>query len=213
MADERAGDAAEHARQAALQALPERILALARPRPHERVLDMCAGTGVLALALAAQVQHVWAIEAAPGLVAYLEMKAAAGGWENLSATVGSPSRLSLFDASADLIVAHDAFHQPDADDSTKALAEAHRVLRPGGRLVLGVTAGPEPPRDPPTRARSIRKTPRRWALHRRARIVAEEGQLPAWLEGWENALQGAGFADVRVELLAQGCGVGYARRA
>jgi SAM-dependent methyltransferase len=88
------------------------------------VVDVGAGTGKLTRLLSATGARVIAVEPIP------EMRAKLEGFEVLDGTAES---LPLADASADVVTAAQAMHWFDLD---RALPELHRVLRPGGHLVL-----------------------------------------------------------------------------
>jgi SAM-dependent methyltransferase len=90
-----------------------------------RVLDLAAGTGKLTRALAASGASVTAVEPVAEMRACLPSSA--------RALDGTAERIPLEDASADLVTVAQAFHWFDGD---AALAEIHRVLRPGGRLAV-----------------------------------------------------------------------------
>lgn len=92
-------------------------------RPVERVLDVGGGTGRAATALGGAT----VVDAAPGMLA----EARADGNE---AVVGAAESLPVRDGSVDAVVVVDALHH-FADVET-ALAEAARVLAPGGVLVV-----------------------------------------------------------------------------
>ncbi|CQH56128.1 probable S-adenosylmethionine-dependent methyltransferase [Halobacterium hubeiense] len=104
----------------------------AAERPVERVLDVGGGTGRAARALARDTEEV------PGrdvtvVDASARMLAEARG-AGLSAVRGDAAELPFRDDSVDAVVVVDALHHfPDRDG---ALAEAKRVLRPGGVLVV-----------------------------------------------------------------------------
>jgi SAM-dependent methyltransferase len=94
-------------------------------RAGRTVVDLAAGTGKLTRALADSGAEVVAVEPVA------EMRRA------LPATVraldGTAEAMPLRAASADAVTVAQAFHWFDGD---RALAEIHRVLRPGGALAL-----------------------------------------------------------------------------
>jgi SAM-dependent methyltransferase len=89
------------------------------------VLDLAAGTGKLTRALAESDATVIAVEPVA------EMRAALP--ESVAALDGTAEAIPLEDGSVDLVTVAQAFHW---FDGPAALAEIHRVLRPGGRLAL-----------------------------------------------------------------------------
>lgn len=89
------------------------------------VVDLAAGTGKLTRPLADSGATVIAVEPVA------EMRAALPS--SVRAVDGTAERIPLEDGTADLVTVAQAFHWFDGD---AALAEIHRVLRPGGRLAL-----------------------------------------------------------------------------
>jgi ubiquinone/menaquinone biosynthesis C-methylase UbiE len=104
----------------------------------DRVLDVGAGPGTLALLVAKQVRHVTAVDFAPGMIAQLRALAARDGLANLDAQVMDAQALALPDASFDKAFCLFAFMF--FPDRAKAFAELHRVLRPGRRVLVATWA-------------------------------------------------------------------------
>jgi SAM-dependent methyltransferase len=96
--------------------------------PESRVLDLAAGTGKLTRAVAPTGASIVAVEPVEAMRAHLLRTAPAA-----EALVGTAEAIPLPDASVDAVVVGQAFHWFDGD---RALAEIHRVLRPGGGLGL-----------------------------------------------------------------------------
>ena len=92
--------------------------------PGRTVVDLAAGTGKLTRLLAGTGARVIAVEPIE------EMRALITGAETLD---GTAEELPLPDGSTDVVTVAQALHWFDIE---RALAEIHRVLRPGGRLVL-----------------------------------------------------------------------------
>jgi SAM-dependent methyltransferase len=89
------------------------------------VVDLAAGAGKLSRALAAAGAQVTAVEPLE------RMRALIGA--PIQSVEGTAERIPLPDASADALTVAQAFHWFDGE---AALAEIHRVLRPGGHLAL-----------------------------------------------------------------------------
>ena len=115
----------------------DRIVELADPRQDDLCVDLGAGTGLLTLALAPRVQELVAVDISERMLERLDDTAAADGVDNVEPLVADLRRLPLEDESATLVVSNYAFHHLDDPGKELALAEARRILRPGGRLVIG----------------------------------------------------------------------------
>jgi SAM-dependent methyltransferase len=92
-----------------------------------RVIDLAAGTGKLTRALAERGLDVVAVEPVA------EMRAAIAAHERVRVLDGRAEAIALADGWADAVTVAQAFHW---FDGPRALAEIHRVLRPGGLLAL-----------------------------------------------------------------------------
>jgi SAM-dependent methyltransferase len=95
----------------------------------EPLLDLGCGTGRFAASLASDGRRVLAIDPAP------DVDLAPRG----ATVVGSADRVPLADRSVGTVMLRDVIEHLDDE---AALAECHRVLRPGGLLVLLVPAWP-----------------------------------------------------------------------
>jgi demethylmenaquinone methyltransferase/2-methoxy-6-polyprenyl-1,4-benzoquinol methylase len=104
-----------------------------RTAPGARMLDLACGTGDIALAAAAAVPgaRVTGVDASARMIE--RARGRAGGTADLLFVEGDMARLGFSDSSVDAITAGYAFR--NAPDHRTALAEAVRVLRPGGMLV------------------------------------------------------------------------------
>ncbi|GAA4845136.1 peptide chain release factor N(5)-glutamine methyltransferase [Actinomycetospora corticicola] len=123
------------------------------------VVDLCTGSGALALALAVARPdaRVWAVEADPDALAWAARNLAGSGVELVEGDVTAPATLAALDGTVDLLVAnppyvpadtpvsaevghdpaHAVFAGPDGLDVIRPLAgTAARLLRPGGRLAV-----------------------------------------------------------------------------
>jgi ubiquinone/menaquinone biosynthesis C-methylase UbiE len=214
-------DAEEIARGTGFRHLRDRIIELAAPQPTDVVVDVGAGTGLLSLQLAGRVEQVWAIDICASMVDYLRAKAASANLQNVDAAVASAVSLPLVDAFADVVVSNYCFHHMGDAGKRRALDEAMRVLRPGGRLVFGDMMFDLDPADPRNRAviagkvrAMLRKGPA--GMLRLAKNAVRLGcgrwEQPARAEWWQTALTEAGFVDVDVTVLEHEGGIASARR-
>jgi SAM-dependent methyltransferase len=123
--------------------LAQQVLA-GLPEKEARIADVGAGTGTFAigLAAAAPAAEVVAIDGDPEVLALARAKdgAAAVEWKR-----GLANELPLADGSCDRVAMSLLLHHLDADGKRAALVEAHRVLRPGGRLHIADWGKPQDP--------------------------------------------------------------------
>jgi SAM-dependent methyltransferase len=110
-------------------------LRLADVQPGDRLLDVAAGPGTLALQAARRGATVVAIDFAPGMIARLHVHASEAGLANLTAAVMDGQALSLADDSFD--AAFSMFGLIFFPDRAAGFRELRRVLRPGGKAVVG----------------------------------------------------------------------------
>lgn len=105
------------------------------PLPAEgRVLEPGCGTGPVARALARRPGIAEAVGIDPSPILLAKARELGDGLPNLSFRLGDGRDLPLADAAFDAVVFHTTLcHIPDCE---RALAEAHRVLRPGGHLAV-----------------------------------------------------------------------------
>lgn len=103
-------------------------------RPGMEALDLGTGTGTVARGLAARGARVLGLDPAPGQVAAARRLAEEQGLgEGARFEEGLAERTGQPDAAFDLVVAAQAWHWFDRG---LAAAEARRVLRPGGTLLI-----------------------------------------------------------------------------
>lgn len=214
-------NAEELARSPGFRALRDGILARAEIADGDRVLDCGAGTGLLTLSAAATAGRVWAVDISAAMCRYLEAKADSAGLENVTPVVASVVSLPLVDGSVDAAISNYCFHHLTDPDKHRSLAEIHRVLRPGGRLVFGdmmFSVGVRSQRDRAVLATKVRgmlaKGPAgAWRLARNAgRYASGRWEQPADPGWWREALNAAGFVEVDIEALEHEGALASARK-
>lgn len=102
--------------------------------PRQRYVDVGIGDGLMTLMLAQVAERVTAVDISPRMLEQLGVRAKAAGVDNIDLVEGELERLPLPDASFDVAVLAQALHH--AEQPLCALQEAHRVLAPGGRILV-----------------------------------------------------------------------------
>jgi SAM-dependent methyltransferase len=121
--------------------------ALAELRPGEVVLDLGSGGGIDVLLSAQRVGptgKAYGLDMTDEMLALARANASRAGATNVEFLKGEIEAVPLPDASVDVIISNCVINlSPDKD---RVLAEAHRVLRPGGRFAVSdiVVRGPVP---------------------------------------------------------------------
>lgn len=114
-----------------------RTVAMARLQPHERALDLCAGTGDLTLALATQAKpaEVVGSDFVPAMLKVAEHKLEHyHGSAKVSFCVADAQDLPFADESFDAVTV--GFGVRNLPDRAANFREVLRVLRPGGRYLI-----------------------------------------------------------------------------
>jgi ubiquinone/menaquinone biosynthesis C-methylase UbiE len=186
----------------------DRLLAIADPGSADACVDLGAGTGFVALALAPLVESVLAVDISPVMVESLAERAAQAGMGNVRTEVRDLRSFRLPDASVDLIVSSYTLHHLRDKDKRALVAEAARWLRPGGRIVVadmmfgrGTTRHDREILRDKVKALGRRGPGGWWRI---AKNLTRYGlgvghEHPATPQFWQHALRDAGFADVRFE--------------
>ncbi|MEU8621704.1 methyltransferase domain-containing protein [Streptomyces sp. NPDC048623] len=123
-----------------------RLAELSGARPGDRALDVGCGTGYLTLHIAdavAPAGSVVGVDPSPDVLAHARRRAA--GRTDCTFTDGIAEALPGPDGRFDVVVSSLMIHHLPEDVRARAVAEMHRVLRPGGRLLL---ADFRPPANP-----------------------------------------------------------------
>jgi ubiquinone/menaquinone biosynthesis C-methylase UbiE len=118
----------------------ELVIAFAGPSGTERALDVGAGAGHTALALAPHVESVVVTDPVDGMLVAARRVFAEAGLTNAEFVIAVAERLPFADASFDIVTTRLAAHH--FDDVPGAMREIARVLRPGGRFIFIDTMAP-----------------------------------------------------------------------
>jgi ubiquinone/menaquinone biosynthesis C-methylase UbiE len=120
----------------------ERLKEVLGPSPGERILEIGPGTGYYTLDLASWVApggEVEIFDIQHEMLDHTMGRASQNGIENIHATQGDAQALPFEDESFDAAILITVLGE--IPDQHAALAEVTRVLRPGGRLVVGELFG------------------------------------------------------------------------
>jgi len=159
--------------------------ALARLSPGETVLDLGSGGGIDVLLSAKRVApggKAYGLDMTDEMLALARENARKAGVANAEFLQGEIENIPLPDCAVDVIISNCVINL--SADKDRVLAEAFRVLRPGGRFAVSdvVVRGPVPP--------GIRKNVELW-------IGCVAGALEE--EEYRSKLAGAGFREIEVE--------------
>lgn len=159
-------------------------VALARLEPGEDVLDLGSGGGIDVLLSARRVGphgRVYGVDMTAEMLELARANQAKAGVTNAEFLEGRIEDVPLSDSSVDVVVSNCVINL--SADKDAVFAEAHRVLRPGGRLaVADVVADREPGPD----------------------LLADDAAWAACIAGavtrerYRAQLEAAGFADVEI---------------
>ena len=116
---------------------PTEAIARLHLRPGDSVADVGAGSGYMTVRLARAVGptgHVIAVDIQPEMIARLNERVRAEGLTNVTAILGAADDPRLADASVDLELLVDVYHELSAPQ--RMVRRLRAALKPGGRLVL-----------------------------------------------------------------------------
>lgn len=188
------------------------------PRPGERILDVAGGTGDMAMRMARRAGGTEAVVQAGGGVTVIDRSAPmmtvgrgrvteAGLGAAIGFAAGDGEALPIAKGSTDAYVI--AFGLRNITHPDTALAEAYRVLKPGGRFLCLEFSRPRWPLLKPLFERFAREV-----LPRMGKVVANDADSYHYLaesirrfanqERLATMVEAAGFGQVRVRNLAGG---------
>ena len=107
---------------------------LLRILPPLVVADLGAGEGLLSELLARRCKKVIAVDNSEKIVAFGVAKAKKNNLKNLEFRLGDLQNPPIEPESVDLVILSQALHH--AEDPSRAIVSAYRLLKPGGQLVI-----------------------------------------------------------------------------
>ena len=113
------------------KALSEALLKILN---YDTVADLGAGEGTLAQLLAQRASKVIAVDHSPKMVEFGTKLAKDHELPNLEYRLGDIEEIPIDDGTMDLVIFSQALHH--AERPARALAEARRIAKPGGTLVI-----------------------------------------------------------------------------
>lgn len=161
---------------------------LAGLKPGEDVLDLGSGAGLDVLLSARRVApggHAYGVDMTDEMLNLANSHRDKAGVTNATFLKGTIENVPLPDSSVDVVISNCVINL--AEDKSAVIAEAFRVLRPGGRFAVADMVELEP------LAPEIKKALDSWA-------GCISGTIP--IDQYRAALVGAGFEDVDFEIHA-----------
>lgn len=184
----------------------EPVLEAAAIQPGERVLDVGCGTGFLLLGAARRSAQVVGVDVTPAMLAEAKRRVDEAGLTNVTLREASAEALPFADQRFDVALNRLTLHH--LGNPRRVLSEIHRVLRPGGRLVLcDITAADDPEKaDLHNRLERLRDPShmQHYPAGTIARMVEGAGFRVAGTECWETLRRFGEWTDlasVRPEVL------------
>lgn len=111
-----------------------KVLELYGPGPGERVVDVGCGWGTFSFELADVAAEVVGVDFSEKSIALCNRRLEQDPRDNLRFLCADGGATGLEEGSWDLVLAADLFEHLYPEDSVRVVAEAYRLLRPGGRF-------------------------------------------------------------------------------
>jgi len=119
---------------------PQKVLEAVRP--DQTVLEIGSGTGLITLAVAPHVRQITAVDLSPQMLAIAQAKAQQRGLTNIDFHVADGYALPFDDGAFDAVLLFNILHI--VQNPGAILQEAHRLLKPGGRVFSATDCYGEP---------------------------------------------------------------------
>ncbi len=182
-------------------------LAFTRLREGDVVVDLGSGGGIDCLLAAKRVGasgRVIGVDMTPGMIERATDAAARGGFDNVEFRLGELESLPVDPCTADVVISNCVINL--VPDKAAAFAEAHRVLKAGGRLEVSdiVLTGPMPEwlaNDPVAYSACLAG-----AIHKQDYLAALFAAGFAWVGVADERPYAADVSDAIVQAAAQATG-------
>lgn len=116
------------------EAIEQALLEIAGPGPFRRVVDFGTGTGRMLTLFAPRAMEAEGIDLSHHMLTVARANLERDGCRVARVRQGDVTAVPFEDASADLVIIHQVLHYVDAPN--RVIAEAGRILQPGGRLLV-----------------------------------------------------------------------------
>lgn len=111
-----------------------KVLEIYRPGSGERVVDLGCGWGTFSFALGELASEVVGVDFSEKSIAFCRRRLAREPRPNVRFLCADAGETGLEGGAWDLVLAADLFEHLYPEDSARVVAEAYRLLRPGGRF-------------------------------------------------------------------------------
>ncbi|HET9070547.1 MAG TPA: class I SAM-dependent methyltransferase [Acidimicrobiales bacterium] len=183
-------------------------------------VDVGAGTGAIALPIAASCKRVIAVDVSQAMLDRLAERAAAQGVTNLETVAAPAEQLELEPGSVDVVVSNYALHHLLDADKRQFVHQAATWLRPGGSLVIGdmMLGRGADSEDRAIIAQKVTLMLKRgpggwWRIAKNAyRMATRTSERPISMQAWTQLLEGAGFVEVTGRRVVNEAGLVIGRR-
>ncbi|MEM5516179.1 metalloregulator ArsR/SmtB family transcription factor [Henriciella sp. AS95] len=110
------------------------ILKIAGPGPFQRVVDLGTGTGRMLALFGDRAKDVEGLDLSHQMLQLARAKLAESGIGHARLRQGDATATPFESSSADVVIVHQVLHY--LEDADRVLAEASRILVPGGQLII-----------------------------------------------------------------------------
>lgn len=113
-----------------------KVLEIYRPGDEDRVLDLGCGWGTFEFVLAPRVKEIVGLDFSERSIEICRGRLEREHYRNIRFVHADARKTGLDESSFDVVIAADLLEHLYPDDTDLVLAEAHRLLKRGGRLVV-----------------------------------------------------------------------------